>query len=157
MGKYGKPFYMIKFRTMSNGPSLSAQDDIKRLTKWGRIMRRFSFDELPVLINVIKGQMSLVGPRPLPIKYLPRFDSFQKKRLNVKPGITGLAQINGRNNISWEKRFEYDIEYIDKKTALLDIKIIFKTLYVVISGSGVKSLESEIMPEFEGKNKSKNE
>ena len=80
-----------------------------------------------------------------------------KKRLNVKPGITGLAQINGRNNISWEKRFEYDIEYIDKKTALLDIKIIFKTLFVVISGSGVKSLESEIMPEFEGKNKSKNE
>ena len=125
LGKDAYPFKMVKFRTMLNGPSLSAEHDIKRLTKWGRFLRRTSIDELPVLFNVLKGEMSLVGPRPLPVKYLSRFNSFQKQRMNIKPGITGLAQINGRNHLSWEDRFDYDCEYIQKQSFLLDLMIIF--------------------------------
>jgi sugar transferase EpsL len=153
LGKNGKLFTLIKLRTMSNGPSLSAKHDITRLTNWGRILRKTSIDELPVLINVLKGEMSLVGPRPLPIKYLQRFNTFQIKRLNVSPGITGLAQINGRNYLSWEKRFEYDVYYVRNRTFLLDIKILFLTVLLVFRGIGISSKDQEIMPEFMGENK----
>ena len=150
LGKDGIIFTMVKFRTMIHGPSLSAEDDITRLTRWGRFLRKTSIDELPVLINVIKGDMSLVGPRPLPIKYLSRFNSFQKKRMEVKPGITGLAQVNGRNQLSWEDRFTYDVEYIRGKSFFLDLFIILKTLYLVIFRKNIDSKSQEIMPEFMG-------
>ena len=153
LGKDGIPFKMIKFRTMSNGPSLSAEHDIERLTKWGRLLRKTSLDELPVLINVIKGNMSLVGPRPLPVKYLPRFNTFQKKRMNVKPGVTGLAQINGRNALSWEDRFNYDIEYLQRQTCLLDLKIIFLTILFVLNRKDIDGVDQEIMSEFMGSDK----
>tara|TARA_B100001540_G_C15531561_1_gene517188 strand:- start:303 stop:737 length:435 start_codon:yes stop_codon:yes gene_type:complete len=135
---------------MDNELSQSAEHDITRLTPWGRFLRKASIDELPVLINVIKGDMSLVGPRPLPIKYLSRFNSFQKQRMGVKPGITGLAQINGRNQLSWEDRFIYDIEYTKNKSFFLDLKIILKTLFLVISRKNIDSKYQEIMPEFMG-------
>ncbi len=150
LGKNGIIFTMIKFRTMDNELSQSAEHDITRLTPWGRFLRKASIDELPVLINVIKGDMSLVGPRPLPIKYLSRFNSFQKQRMGVKPGITGLAQINGRNQLSWEDRFIYDIEYTKNKSFFLDLKIILKTLFLVISRKNIDSKYQEIMPEFMG-------
>lgn len=153
LGKNGKPFTMIKFRTMSTGPSLNAEDDIKRLTKWGRILRKTSIDELPVLINVIKGEMSLVGPRPLPVKYFQRFNSFQKQRMNIKPGITGLAQINGRNQISWEDRFKYDIDYIQNRTFFLDLIIIFKTIFLAAFRKNIDGENQEIMSEFMGSDK----
>ena len=106
-----------------------------------------------VLINVIKGDMSLVGPRPLPVKYLSRFNFLQKKRMDVKPGITGLAQVNGRNQLSWEDRFSYDVEYTRKKSFFMDLGIIIKTLYIVFSRKNIDSKSQEIMPEFMGTNK----
>ena len=150
LGKNGIIFTMVKFRTMTNGPSQSAEHDITRLTSWGRFLRRTSIDELPVLFNVIKGDMSLVGPRPLPVKYLARFNTLQKKRMDLKPGITGLAQVNGRNHLSWEDRFSYDVEYTRKKSFLLDLSIIFKTLYIVLFRKNIDSKSQEIMPEFMG-------
>ena len=150
LGKDGNSFTMIKFRTMTNGPSISAEHDSTRLTKWGRFLRQTSIDELPVLINVLKGEMSLVGPRPLPIKYFSRFNSFQLKRLNVKPGITGLAQINGRNLLSWDEKFRYDINYVNDYSFLLDIKIIIKTIIVLLFKKNVRAKDQEIMPEFMG-------
>jgi len=156
LGKGGIPFTMIKFRTMTNEPSVSAEHDITRLTNWGRFLRKTSIDELPVLYNVFKGEMSLVGPRPLPLKYYSRFNSFQKKRMDVKPGITGLAQIHGRNELSWQERFEYDIKYIKKHSFFLDLKIIFKTLLLVISRKNIDGKNQEIMPEFMGNNSKQN-
>tara|TARA_Y100000590_G_C15694899_1_gene1004760 strand:+ start:1603 stop:2217 length:615 start_codon:yes stop_codon:yes gene_type:complete len=150
LGKNGIIFTIIKFRTMANGPSESAEHDITRLTRWGRFLRKTSIDELPVLLNVIKGDMSLVGPRPLPVKYLPRFNSFQKKRMNVKPGITGLAQAHGRNQLSWEERFDFDIQYTKEKSFFLDLSIIIKTLYLVIFRKNIEGKSQEIMPEFMG-------
>lgn len=155
LGKDGRPFTMIKFRTMENGQSLSAEHDIIRLTPWGRILRRTSIDELPVLLNVIKGDMSLVGPRPMPTKYLSRFNESQILRLNVKPGITGLAQITGRNSLSWEERFELDIQYVQHNSFFGDIIIILKTLFVVLKKKNVDADDQEIMPEFMGSNLSK--
>ena len=155
LGKNGIFFTMIKFRTMTNGVSQSAEHDIFRLTKWGRFLRKTSIDELPVLLNVMKGEMSLVGPRPLPIKYFDRFNSFQKKRMDVKPGITGLAQIKGRNQLSWKRRFKYDIDYINKKSFFLDLSIIIKTLYLVIFQKNIGGKSQEIMPEFMGNSKRK--
>tara|TARA_Y100000590_G_scaffold425398_1_gene533343 strand:- start:2531 stop:3055 length:525 start_codon:yes stop_codon:yes gene_type:complete len=157
LGKDGIVFTMIKFRTMINGPSESAEHDITRLTAWGRFLRRTSIDELPVLFNVIKGDMSLVGPRPLPVKYLKRFNNSQKKRMDIKPGITGLAQVNGRNHLSWENRFSYDLEYIRKKSFLLDVGIILKTLYIVLFRKNIDSESQEIMPEFMGTSLDKDE
>ena len=157
LGKKGKPFVMIKFRTMKNGPSLSPEDDEKRLTAFGKFLRKTSIDELPVLINVLKFDMSIVGPRPLPIKYLDRFNRYQIQRLDVKPGITGLAQINGRNKLSWEDKFSFDVEYVKKKSISLDLKIIFKTFFTVILAKGVDSTNSEIMPEFMGSLEDKND
>ena len=150
LGLNGKPFKMIKFRSMLVGPSVSSEDDVKRITKLGRILRKTSLDEVPVLLNVIKGDMSLVGPRPMPLKYLKRFDECQIKRLNIKPGITGLAQISGRNNLTWERKFSLDIKYLSKQSFAFDIYILLKTFIIVFKGTGVNSIESEIMPEFMG-------
>ena len=150
LGLNGKSFKMIKFRSMLVGPSISAEDDVERITKYGRLLRKTSLDEIPVLFNVIKGEMSLVGPRPMPLKYLKRFNDYQIKRLSIKPGITGLAQISGRNNLSWEQRFDLDIKYLLKKSLIFDIYILLKTFMIVFKGDGVNALESEIMPEFMG-------
>ena len=150
LGQYGKSFNMIKFRTMKAGPSISASDDEERLTSFGRLLRKFSIDELPTLINVLKFEMSIVGPRPMPIKYLNRFSRIHIRRLNVLPGITGLAQVNGRNKLSWEERFNLDIEYVKNYSIFLDMVILFKTFFIVILAKGVESANSEIMPEFMG-------
>ena len=157
IGKNGKSFKMIKLRTMTIGPSLSAENDETRITNLGRFLRKTSMDELPVLFNVLKGEMSLVGPRPMPVKYLTRFNDFQIIRLKTRPGITGLAQINGRNNLSWEERFNLDVEYVKTRSFILDINILFKTVFVVIKQSGVNAKNSEIMPEFFGNKNDKNE
>ena len=157
LGKGGRPFTMIKFRTMERGQSLSAEHDIIRLTPWGRVLRRTSIDEIPVLFNVIKGDMSLVGPRPMPIKYLSRFNESQILRLKVKPGITGLAQVTGRNSLSWEERFQLDVQYVKHNSFVGDLKIILKTFFIVIKGKNVDAEEQEIMPEFLGSNSAESE
>ena len=124
--------------------------DEQRLGRFGKILRSTSLDELPSLLNVLSGKMSLVGPRALYIKYIPRYNDEQRRRLEVKPGITGLAQINGRNSISWKKRFEYDVQYVDNITFLGDWKIIFKTFGKVVKRSGITSETSVTMEEFMG-------
>jgi len=154
-GYKGKLFKIIKFKTMSdkvdaNGELLS---DGERLTAFGRFLRSTSLDELPTLWNVLVGHMGLVGPRPLLVKYLDRYSKDQLRRLEVKPGVTGWAQINGRNLISWEKKFEYDIWYVDNKSLKLDFIIIFKTIGQVITGKGISHKSHPTMKEFMGTNK----
>jgi len=149
-------FNIIKFRTMKIGDSKSSEEDEIRQTLLGRLLRKTSLDELPVLINVLKGEMSLVGPRPLLIKYSERFNSFQDRRHEVLPGITGLAQIKGRNQISWEEKFNYDIQYIDEHNFLLDIKILFKTVFFVLLFKGTSPKGQDIMSEFMGSKKNEN-
>ena len=127
--------------------------DTERTTRFGRFLRSTSLDELPQLWHVLSGKMSLVGPRPLPAKYLERYSPFQARRHEVRPGITGWAQINGRNAISWEKKFELDVWYVDNRSLLLDTKIIFLTLAKVFKRSGVNSSATETMPEFTGSRK----
>ncbi len=136
-----KPFQIIKFRSMKNtvdgdGKPLS---DAQRLTKFGNLMRSLSLDELPQLINILKGDMSIVGPRPLLYDFFPYYSTQEMRRHEVKPGITGLAQVNGRNNLNWDERLQMDIEYIDNWSIWLDIKIILKTILVVIKRDGVKT------------------
>ena len=131
-GKDGKIFKLYKFRSMSdkkdkNGKLLPDKD---RLTKFGRILRSTSLDELPELVNILKGEMSLIGPRPLAVAYLPYYNEEEKHRHDVRPGLTGLAQINGRNALNWEERFSYDIEYVNNITFINDLKIIFKTINI---------------------------
>ena len=154
-GYKGKVFKIIKFKTMNdkvdaNGELLS---DGERLTVFGRFLRSSSLDELPTLWNILLGHMSLVGPRPLLVKYLDRYDDNQLRRLEAKPGLTGLAQVNGRNSISWEKKFEYDIWYVDNKSLKLDFIIIFKTIGQVITGKGISHKSHPTMKEFMGTNK----
>jgi len=154
-GYKGKVFKIIKFKTMNdkvdaNGELLS---DGERLTVFGRFLRSSSLDELPTLWNILLGHMSLVGPRPLLVKYLDRYDDNQLRRLEAKPGLTGLAQVNGRNSISWEKKFEYDVWYIDNRSLKLDLKIIFKTIGQVIRGKGISHKSHPTMEEFMGTNK----
>ena len=156
LGKNKVPFNIIKFRTMKSGQSLSSKDDQKRQTTIGKFLRKTSLDELPVLVNVIKGNMSLVGPRPLLIKYKDRFSSFQDRRHEVLPGITGLAQIKGRNQISWEEKFNYDIKYIDQRTFALDIIILVKTIKLVLFIKGTSPNNQDIMPEFMGSKTNEN-
>ena len=138
-GKSGKPFMMYKFRSMTNEKddegNLLPND--RRLTLFGKKLRSTSLDELPSLLNVIKGQMSLVGPRPLRMRYLPLFTACQNKRHNVKPGITGFAQVNGRSNITWDEKFKLDSYYVDNLSFCLDMKIFFKTFWNVISKKDV--------------------
>nr|WP_321244162.1 sugar transferase [uncultured Psychroserpens sp.] len=151
-GKNERIFKIIKFKTMndktdSHGELLPAQ---QRLTKTGIFIRKYSLDEIPQLLNVIKGDMSLIGPRPLLIKYLLVYNDEQKKRHLIKPGITGWAQVNGRNAISWDLKFEYDIWYVKNISLILDIKILFLTIYKVFKKDGINSVEDNIMPDFTG-------
>ena len=148
-GRKGKKFNFMKFRSMRGGEG----SDTERTTRFGRFLRSTSLDELPQLWHVLSGKMSLVGPRPLPAKYLERYSPFQARRHEVRPGITGWAQINGRNAISWEKKFELDVWYVDNRSLLLDTKIIFLTLAKVFKRSGVNSSATETMPEFTGSRK----
>lgn len=151
-GKDEKIFKVIKFTTMTNerGSDGSLLPDSQRITKFGRFIRQTSLDEIPQLINVIKGDMSLIGPRPLLISYLPLYSEFQAQRHKVRPGITGWAQVNGRNAISWEKKFEYDVWYVDNMSFLLDCKIILLTVKKVFIRDGVNATESVTMTPFKG-------
>jgi len=154
MGKDGKEkvFKLIKFRTMDNQKDKDGNllpDDV-RLNRYGRWLRKTSCDELLELINILAGDMSIVGPRPLLVKYLPRYSTEQRRRHEVCPGITGLAQVNGRNAIGWEKRFEYDIQYVDNITFFGDVKIIFQTVGRIFKREGICSNTSATMEEFTG-------
>lgn len=151
-GLHGRIFRLYKFRTMMDAVDSSGQQlpDAKRLTLAGRWIRKFSLDELPQLFNVLQGDMSVVGPRPLLIEYLPLYTSEQSRRHNVKPGITGWAQVNGRNTISWEDRFKLDVWYVDNQSFFLDMKIILLTMYKVIRGSDITEMGQETMSKFTG-------
>ena len=154
-GKNEKIFRMYKFRTMtderdSNGDFLS--DEI-RLTKFGRLLRSTSLDELPGLFNIIKGDMALIGPRPLLVNYLPLYNEEQKRRHDVRPGLSGLAQVNGRNAISWESKFELDIKYVDHVSFIGDIRIILLTIKKVFAREGIDSGTSVTMEPFRGSKK----
>lgn len=153
-GKNGKEkiFKLIKLRTMSNAKDKEGNllPDEVRLNKYGSFLRSTSLDELPELLNILKGDMSIVGPRPLLVKYLPRYTETQRRRHDVRPGLTGYAQINGRNAISWEERFAYDVEYVDNITFIGDVKIIFATVKAVFKRSGITSGTSATMEEFMG-------
>lgn len=151
-GKDGKPFFMYKFRSMSDARDSEGNllPDEQRLGKFGKTLRSTSLDELPSLWNVVCGKCSLVGPRALYLKYIPRYSARQARRLEVRPGITGLAQVNGRNAISWEERFEYDVQYVDHITFLGDWKILFQTVGKVLKRDGITSATSVTMEEFMG-------
>lgn len=151
-GKNGEVFTLYKFRTMTderdeNGVLLP---DEVRLTKFGRLMRSLSLDELPEFYNILKGDMSFVGPRPLLVRYLPLYNERQSMRHNVRPGLTGLAQVNGRNLLTWEEKFEWDVKYVESISPLLDIKILFRTVYNVLKREGISSETSATMEEFTG-------
>jgi lipopolysaccharide/colanic/teichoic acid biosynthesis glycosyltransferase len=148
-GRHERPFELIKLRTMRCG----AGSDADRLTRWGRFLRSSSLDELPELLHVISGKMSLVGPRPLPVQYLSRYSDSQRRRHAVRPGITGWAQVNGRNAISWDTQFEMDIWYVDNHTFALDLKILFLTLCRVFSRSGISADGEATRSEFIGSDK----
>ena len=147
-----KIFRLIKFRTMTcetdeNGDLLP---DEQRLTKYGKFLRSTSLDELPELFNILIGDMSIVGPRPLLVKYLPLYNKLQRSRHNVRPGLTGLAQINGRNTATWEERFEFDVKYVNSIAFLVDVKIIFSTVIKVFKREGISSEDSATMEAFVG-------
>lgn len=151
-GKNGKPFYMYKFRSMSDARDENGEPlpDEQRLGKFGKILRSTSLDELPSLWNVVNTNCSLCGPRALYIKYIPRYSEHQARRLEVRPGITGLAQVNGRNAISWENKFNFDVEYVDHITFIGDWKIMFQTVGKVLKREGISSATSVTMEEFMG-------
>jgi putative UDP-galactose phosphate transferase len=153
-GKDGKIFKIIKFKTMTDKKDENGNllPDADRLTKIGSFVRKTSLDEIPQLLNVIKGDMSLVGPRPLLPKYLELYNDFQRRRNEVKPGITGWAQVNGRNSISWEKKFEYDVWYVDNVSFLLDIKILIMTVLKVVKSEGINEQGQATSNEFKGNN-----
>ena len=154
-GKDGKIFKLYKFRTMlpPKDGVIDPTHDADRLTPFGRKLRSTSLDELPELINMLKGDMSVVGPRPLLVQYLERYNEHQARRHEVRPGFTGLAQVHGRNAISWEEKFDWDVKYVDHITFLGDWKIIFLTLKTVIKREGISNAESATMTEFMGSKK----
>ena len=154
-GYKGKVFKIIKFKTMNDNADNKGEllSDGDRITNFGRFLRFSSLDELPTFWNILIGQMSLVGPRPLLVKYLDRYNDNQLRRLEVKPGLTGWAQINGRNSISWEEKFQYDVWYVDNQSLKLDLIIIFKTIGQVIRGKGISHKNHPTMEEFMGTNK----
>lgn len=151
-GKNEKIFRLIKFRTMTNEKDTDGNPlpDEKRLTKYGKFLRSTSLDELPELINILKGDMSIVGPRPLLVKYLPLYNERQKMRHLVRPGLSGLAQINGRNTLTWEEKFEDDVTYIENISFLGDMKIIFTTVLKVLRREGISQENNVTMEEFKG-------
>ena len=151
-GRHGAPFLLVKLRTMreANGPDGRPRPDAERLTRLGRMLRATSLDELPELWNVLNGEMSLVGPRPLLVEYLPLYSDRQRKRHDVRPGITGWAQVNGRNSLSWEERFEMDVWYVENLGFALDVKILWKTLTAVLSGTGISAPGQATMAAFAG-------
>lgn len=154
-GLHGKPFNIYKFRTMAtfydaNGELLPDKD---RMTRLGSILRKYSLDELPQLFNVIKGELSLVGPRPLLMEYLPLYSEEQARRHNARPGITGWAQVNGRNAVSWEEKFKYDVWYVDHQSFGLDLKILWMTLMKVVASEGVSQAGHVTMEKFKGQPK----
>ena len=151
-GKNGKIFSIIKFKTMNDKKDNQGTElpDAERLTKMGRFIRKTSLDEIPQLINVLKGDMSLIGPRPLLPEYLPLYNNFQKRRHDVKPGITGWAQINGRNAIEWDKKFELDVWYVDNLSFSLDVKIAVKTLKKIVIKEGITAFNSATINRFNG-------
>jgi len=152
-GKDAKIFKLVKFRSMTNEKDANGNllpDDV-RLIPYGRILRSTSLDELPELFNILKGDMSIVGPRPLLVQYLERYDDHQARRHEVRPGFTGLAQVNGRNAISWEEKFNFDVQYVDNISFIGDVKIIFKTVYIVLKREGISAEDSVTMEEFMGR------
>ena len=151
-GKHGTIFKIVKFKTMNDKKDMDGKllSDEIRLTKIGSFVRKTSLDELPQLLNVLKGEMSLIGPRPLLPEYLPLYSKTQNRRHEVRPGITGWAQVNGRNAIGWKQKFEYDVWYVDHLSPGLDVKIIFKTLLKVIKSDGISSAGTVTMEMFKG-------
>lgn len=151
-GKNEKIFKLIKFRTMTNERDIEGNllSDKKRLTRYGKFLRATSLDELPELINILKGDMSIVGPRPLLVQYLPLYNERQKLRHTVRPGLTGFAQVNGRNTITWEQKFEDDVTYIENISFSGDMKIIFKTVISVLKREGISQENNATMEEFKG-------
>jgi lipopolysaccharide/colanic/teichoic acid biosynthesis glycosyltransferase len=153
-GMNQRPFHIIKFKTMNDKRDVNGNllPDNERITFLGKWIRKLSIDELPQLINVLKGDMSMIGPRPLLFKYIPLYSEFQNRRHEVRPGITGWAQVNGRNSISWTRKFELDVEYVDNISFLLDLKIFWLTILKILKTEGVNQSESRPMMPFDGKN-----
>jgi lipopolysaccharide/colanic/teichoic acid biosynthesis glycosyltransferase len=153
-GRFQKPFKIIKFKTMNDKRDKSGNllPDIQRITFFGKWIRKFSIDELPQLINVLKGEMSLIGPRPLLFKYIPLYSEAQNRRHEVRPGITGWAQVNGRNSISWTRKFQLDVEYINNLSFALDMKIFWLTLLKIVKSEGVNQSDDRPMLPFDGTN-----
>lgn len=151
-GKDEKIFHLIKFRSMTCATDAQGQllPDEQRLTRWGLFLRKSSLDELPELFNILKGDMSFVGPRPLLVRYLPRYNAHQARRHEVRPGFTGYAQVHGRNAISWEEKFDYDVAYVDHITFWGDCRILFQTVFTVLKREGISSDTSVTMEEFMG-------
>lgn len=151
-GLHEKIFCMYKFRTMTDAKDADGNllPDEMRLTKFGKLLRSTSLDELPELFNILKGDMAIVGPRPLLVQYLPRYNERQHHRHDVRPGFTGLAQVNGRNSISWQEKFEWDVKYVENVSFLMDLRIIAKTVKVVLKRDGISSETSATMEEFRG-------
>lgn len=149
-GKHGQRFELVKFRTMKlPDPQSGLITDEDRMTAFGSKLRSTSLDELPTLWNVLRGDMSLVGPRPLLTSYLERYTSFQARRHEVRPGITGLAQVSGRNGLNWEERFRLDVEYVDRRSLIMDLRILFKTVTAVLGRDGISADGHATMPEFQ--------
>lgn len=151
-GKDEKIFKLVKFRTMTNAKDKDGNllSDAERLTKYGKFLRNTSLDELPELFNILKGDMSVIGPRPLLVEYIPRYNEHQHRRHEVRPGLSGWAQVNGRNAISWEDKFNYDVEYVDNYSIVMDVKILFMTILNVLKREGISSETSATMEEFMG-------
>ena len=151
-GLNGKIFTMYKFRSMTDTKDKDGNllSDAERLPKFGKLLRATSLDEIPEFINVLKGDMSLIGPRPLLVEYLERYNDEQKRRHEVRPGITGWAQVNGRNAISWEEKFKYDVEYVDKLNFLLDMRIVFLTIKKIVVKEGISQEGNATMEKFTG-------
>ncbi len=151
-GRHEKIFTLYKFRTMTDERDEDGNllPDDRRLTGFGKMLRSTSLDELPELFNILKGDMSVIGPRPLLVRYLPRYNDFQRQRHNVRPGLTGLAQINGRNAITWEEKFAYDVEYVNHLTFAMDVRIFIGTIRAVLKREGISSETNATMEEFMG-------
>ena len=151
-GYLGRPFRMVKFRTMTDerGPDGELLPDSVRLTSFGKLLRSTTLDEFPEMWNVLVGEMSVIGPRPLLMRYLSRYSPFQARRMEVKPGVTGGAQVNGRNSLSWEEKFALDVWYVDHLTFWLDVKIVVKTFFKVFARTGIDGAHGGAIEEFRG-------